>query len=183
LLTHTATNPLPAGATFDFTVQHQSGTNQATNVTLQVLLDGDANPWNGNETLVYQEALPGTGTDTTAAVRRTVQPDPVSLVPGTYRLLTQLSRDGRTRFLYAPVPVTLTPSVAAPTLTALGLTNAAFRFRVSGFAGQMVVTEASTNLAQWTAIATNTISGNGFDLLDTQAAGTPARFFRAVLQP
>lgn len=183
LLTHTATNALPAGATFGFTVHHQSGTNQVTNVTLRVFLDGDTNPWNGNETMVYQEALAGTGTNATAALIRTAQTDPASLAPGTYRLLTQLSRDSRTRFLYAPSPVTLTPSVAAPTLAAVGLTNDGFRFRVTGFAGQVVVTEASTNLVQWTAIATNTISGNGFDLLDAGAAGTRARFFRAVLQP
>jgi hypothetical protein len=60
LLTHTATNPLPSGAAFGFTLHHQSGTNQATNVTLQAFLDRDANPWSGNETLVYQEVVPGT---------------------------------------------------------------------------------------------------------------------------
>ena len=183
LLSHTATNPLPAGVGFDFTLHHQSGTNQATNVTLQAFLDRDANPWNGNETLVYQEVLAGTGTNATAAVTRSAQPSAASLEPGPYRLLTKLSRNGRTRFLYAPLPVNLTTSVNPPTLASLGFTDGAFKLRVTGFAGQTVVTEASTNLAQWTAIASNTISGKGFDLAVTNAAGTPARFFHAVLAP
>ena len=183
LLTHTATSPLPAGATFDFTLQHQSGTNPAVNVTLQVFLDRDANPWSGNETLVYAEVLAGTGTNATASATRTAPTDAAFLEPGTYRLLTRLSMDGHTRFLYAPTPVTLTPSLAAPSLVSLGLNNGAFKLRVNGFAGQKIVTEASTDLAQWTAIATNTISGSSFDLLDEQAAGTPARFFRAFLLP
>src|SRR6185295_12582380 len=108
---------------FDFTVQHQSGTNQATNVTLQVFLDRDANPWSGNEMLVHHEVLAGTGTNVTAAATRTVQTDATALAPGTYRLLTMLSRDGRARFLYAPAPVSLTPRVAAPVLTSLGFTS------------------------------------------------------------
>jgi hypothetical protein len=182
LLTHTATNPLPAGSAFDFTFSHQSGTNQAANVTLQLFLDRDANPWSGNETLLYGEVLGDTGSNATVSVTRTAQTDTAYLAPGTYRLLTKLSRDGHTRFLYASAPVSLTPSVAAPSLAALGVTNGAFALHVAGFAGQTIVTEASTNLEEWTAIATNTLSGNGFDLVDTQAAATPARFFRAALQ-
>jgi hypothetical protein len=77
----------------------------------------------------------------------------------------------------------LTTSTNAPALASIGVTNGVFRWRVSAFAGQTVVTEASTNLEHWIAFATNMISGTGFDLVDTNAAGTPARFFRAALQP
>ena len=183
LLTHTATNPLPIGATFVFTCQHQSGTNTATNVTMQVFLDADANPWNGNETLLHQELMAGTGTNTVSSLVRPVQTDASSLTPGSYRLIAKLTLDGRSRYLYAPAPVMVTPSVSPPWLVSLGLTNGAFRFRVNGFTGQTVVTEASTNLTQWVAISTNVVSANGFELFDPQTAGMPARFFRAVLQP
>ncbi len=183
LLTHSATNPLPAGLPFDFTLHHQSGVNQATNVTAEAFLDRDANPWNGNETLVFQEVLAGTGTNATVAVTRSAQPDAASLEPGSYRLLAKLSQAGRTRFLYAPAPVNLTTSVNPPRLASLGFTNGVFKLRITAFAGQTVITEASTNLVHWTAVASNTISGSGFDLMDTNAAGAGARFFRAVLGP
>jgi len=183
LLTHTATNPLPAGAAFDFTLHHQSGTNQATNITLQVFLDRDANPWSGRETLVYQEVLPGTGTNATVALTRTAWPDAALLEPGSYRLMAKLSNNGRARFLYAPMPVTLTTSLNPPSLASRGFTNGVFRFRVTAFAGQSIVTEVSTNLTQWTAIASNTIVGNGFDFVVTNATGIPEEFFRALLAP
>lgn len=183
LLTHNATNPLPAGAPFALTLHHQSGTNLATNVTWQVFLDRDANPWSGNETLLHQEILAGTGTNATAAATRTAHPDATVVSPGSYRVLTKLSQSGRSRYLYAPVPAVLTTSTNAPALASIGVTNGVFQWRVSAFAGQTVVTEASTNLEHWIAFATNMISGNGFDLVDTNAAGTPARFFRAALQP
>ena len=91
--------------------------------------------------------------------------------------------NGRSRYLYAPAPVNLTPSVAAPLLATAGVTNGTFKLQISGFAGQTVVTEASTNLGQWSAIATNIIPGEGLALLDVPATEMPARFFRAVLRP
>ena len=182
LLIHTATNPLPAGSAFEFTLTHQSGTNLAANVMMQLFLDRDANPWSGNETLIQQEVVGGTGANAIGSVTRSVQTDAAIVAPGTYWLLTKLSRDGRTRWLYAPTPVILTPSVAAPSLAALGINNGAFTLRVSGFPGQEIVTEASTNLSQWTPIATNTITASSFDFVDAAAAGTAARFFRAVLR-
>ena len=105
------------------------------------------------------------------------------LAPQGTGLRAGLTLNGNGRFLYAPVPVTLTPSLTTPALTSLGITNGAFKLRVSAFPGQTVVTEASTNLAQWTAVATNIVSGTGFNVADPLATATPARYFRAKLRP
>jgi len=180
LLTHTATNPLPASVVFDFTCQYQAGTNTATNVTFQVLLDADANPWNGNETLLYQELIASTGANAVATLTRTAA---ASVAPGTYHLLSKLSLGGRSRYLYAPSPVMLTPGVTPPVLTTLGFTNGYFRLRITGTTGQSIVTEGSTNLTQWVAVATNLLSEDSIEFIDPQSAETPFRFYRAVTQP
>jgi hypothetical protein len=46
-----------------------------------------------------------------------------------------------------------------------------------------VITEASPNLAQWAAVATYTVFGTGFELLDPPTQARPAQFFRARLRP
>jgi hypothetical protein len=51
--------------------------------------------------------------------------------------------------------------------------------RVSGPEGSRWALEATTNLANWTALKTNPISGGFFDYLDQAAAGTTRRFYRA----
>lgn len=183
LLTHTATNPIPAGESFTVTLQHQSGTNQATNVELRVFLDRDGNPWNGNETLIHEELIAGTGTNATAAVTRHIRPDPARIVPGTWRMQVRLNCNGKSRWLQSPAPVVLTTSIAPPLLAVRGWTNGAFALHVGGYLGQNVVTEASTNLLDWAPVSTNSIAGTGFDLLDASVAGRPFRFYRSRLQP
>jgi hypothetical protein len=53
--------------------------------------------------------------------------------------------------------------------------------RVNGQKNSSWSLDATTNLVNWTAILTNTISGTFFDHVDATSAGLPRRFYRARL--
>jgi len=181
LFSHSVTNPVYAGAPLPVSLHYQCGTNVVT--TLSFALDRDANPYNGNEVQLSQTALGATGTNNVLVVQTNLPTTGGGIVPGTYRLLASVTAAGRVRYFHASIPITIFPSSTPPWLTSLGSTNGTFTFRVHGQAGQTVVTEASLNLTNWVAISTNVVSGNGFELMDAQAAGNSQRFFRAYLQP
>jgi hypothetical protein len=181
LFSHGATNPVTAGAPLPVSIHYQSGTNSAA--ALAFALDRDANPYSGNETALSQFDLAATGTNNVLILQTNVPTDG-SIVPGTYRLLASVTAAGRTRYFHAPSPVTILPGAPPPPwLTSLGLTNGAYAFRVNGQNGQTVVTEASSNLTQWVAVATNVLTSGSVDFTDPETAITPARYFRAVGVP
>jgi hypothetical protein len=57
-----------------------------------------------------------------------------------------------------------------------------FGFNLAGLAGQTVVTESSTNLVNWFALATNTLSAALLYFSDPGSTNSPVRFYRARLQ-
>lgn len=61
------------------------------------------------------------------------------------------------------------------------LPNGQFQFRLSGTSGEQYILEASTDLATWTPLLTNTATL--YDYTDTAASSFPSRFYRAVLTP
>lgn len=65
--------------------------------------------------------------------------------------------------------------LTSPTL----LPNGQFQLTVQGFAGQIYTTEASTNLANWSAIITNVAPANSFNVTDTTSTNVLQRFYRA----
>jgi len=73
-----------------------------------------------------------------------------------------------------------TISVATVPLAA----HAPFQLSVAGGLNRTCVVEATTNLASWSPVFTNTTSTNGtFDFADDQSANLPHRFFRATAAP
>jgi subtilisin family serine protease len=59
-----------------------------------------------------------------------------------------------------------------------------FQMRVSGGLNRTCVIEATTNLMDWSSVATNATSADGtFVYTDNQPAGQPQRFFRATASP
>ena len=59
-----------------------------------------------------------------------------------------------------------------------------FQLRVSGGLNRTCAVEATTNLASWSPIFTNTTSTDGtFDFTDDQSTNLPQRFFRATAAP
>jgi hypothetical protein len=62
------------------------------------------------------------------------------------------------------------------------LTNKTLQLGFSGVTGSNYVLQASTNLATWVSITTNTASASQIYFVDPRASNFPARYYR-VLQP
>jgi hypothetical protein len=75
----------------------------------------------------------------------------------------------------------LTPALNPPSLAAPLLIDGTARFTINGAAAREVVVQASTNLVSWDSLETNRPDGAAWNFVDTQSAGVPARFYRAVL--
>ena len=69
---------------------------------------------------------------------------------------------------------------AAALAVALCAANGQFQFNVTGASSLTYVVEASTNLVDWDALATNTPP---FTFVDQAAPNCPQRFYRAVCRP
>jgi len=76
-------------------------------------------------------------------------------------------------------------SATRPTLQSISATNRQFRLRVFGENGVSYAVETSTTLKtnDWFAIATNTISGGSFDLVDPMQPPPSNRSYRARWAP
>ena len=59
-----------------------------------------------------------------------------------------------------------------------GFSSNRFGFKLSGSAGQVVIVEASANLASWTPVATNTLGATPVYFSEPQWTNYPARFYR-----
>jgi len=111
------------------------------------------------------------GTNTTSASGTFTFPDTQS---------TNLAR----RFYRAVAVYRAAPSQPMR-LTVLPVAGAgSFQLRLSAGPGQTCLIQASTNLAAWVPVFTNTTSfGGTFDFTDGQSANWPQRFYRAVSFP
>jgi hypothetical protein len=68
-----------------------------------------------------------------------------------------------------------------PLLTGFGIVANHFGFNVTGESNQVVVIEGSTNLANWTALSTNTLGVGPLSFIDPVPAKFSKRFYRARL--
>jgi hypothetical protein len=66
--------------------------------------------------------------------------------------------------------------------TTQGFTNDVFQLRFAGSTGSNYVLQATTNLIDWTPIATNTAITNHFNFYDANATNYPYRFYRVKKQ-
>ena len=62
------------------------------------------------------------------------------------------------------------------------ITGGLFDLNISGFAGQKIVVEASTNLINWSAVATNILNSSSFLFQDVVTGTFSKMFYRARLQ-
>ena len=69
------------------------------------------------------------------------------------------------------------------TLASLSLTNQQFRLGVSADSGITYSLQASTNLESWISLTTVNAADADFELVDTNAAAFPYRFYRVVVGP
>ena len=66
--------------------------------------------------------------------------------------------------------------------TSQGFTNHGFQLGFTGIPGHQYLLQTTTNLVNWTPLATNTALTNPFNWFDWQATNYPRRFYRAVEQ-
>lgn len=152
----------------------------ASNATVNVWLDADLNPHNGNEQMLAGGFVSGT-TGTQVGVGEVELPL-TNAAPGVHRVFARLTTpDGRTRFLHAPQTLTIAPAPVTPVLELAAATETAFQLGVNAVAGQTLVLESSTNLLHWTAWATQTLATARWELTVTNEGG--AQFFRARTGP
>jgi hypothetical protein len=183
LFTLLTTNVVTFGTTNLMTAWYQYGTGTTATATLQVFLDTDRNPWNGDGVEVYRQAVPGTGTDSVATVTIQWVTDAAAQSPGSYTLHGKISAGDYSRSLYAPVGFTILPSAGPPSLSSPSITNGLAQFTVHGAAGQTLIVQGSTDLTTWASLATNTLAGTTWDYVDGQAPNYSLRFYRAVAAP
>jgi hypothetical protein len=175
-------NPVPVGQPVPFSVYHQFGSNTLVTATFRLCLDPDANPYNGNETVVVQSTLAGTGTNLVTLSSASFSPNPATTLPGTYAVFAQISAGPYTRYLYAPEQLVLTPSQQAPVLVGPQFLGNQFQCTVHGLPGQTVIVQGSTNMTQWMALQTNTLGlSAAVAFSDPASGGVARRFYRAAL--
>ncbi len=63
------------------------------------------------------------------------------------------------------------------------LAGGGFQVRVRGVDGQAFSLEASQELEEWSLLTTDSLLGDAFDFMDTQATNLPARFYRVLPVP
>jgi hypothetical protein len=63
------------------------------------------------------------------------------------------------------------------------MVNHQFQFTIQGTAGQRFAIQASTNLTDWTWLATNSLANTSTNFVDASAVTNISRFYRAVTLP
>jgi hypothetical protein len=179
----TGTNQFSVDLPLPIAFYDQFGSSTSAVATVRFFLDPDANPYDTNEIDLGPVTVSGTGTNKVFFNSTNLALNPLVTPPGAYSLFVRISDGVHTRYLFAPETLTVDPSQRAPVLFAPGLRNGSFGFTISGFPGQTVIVQASTNLVRWDSLATNTLTGTTFDYTDVPDTGLPHRFYRARLGP
>jgi hypothetical protein len=154
-------------------------------VAFEILLDADLNPYNGNEIAVDQELLARTGKGVISIATLSPATDAAIVPPGAYWVCARVNDGARTRYLYAPQRLIVTPSLQAPSVDvgSLALSGGVLRFNAHGFPGQQVTVMVSDDLVNWLPLQTHTFTGTIWEFMDADAGKFAKRFYRAALAP
>ena len=178
-----STGTIAAGESFDVTLYYQAGASAAGNIDLEIFLDADFNPYNGNEIEVDQQTLTRTGTNAVSFNALNAIVNAAEVTPGTYSVCARLNDGVRTRYLYTQELLVVTPSLQPPSIDAASIVlgGGVMRFDVHAFPGQEVTVMASTDLVNWGALETHTFTGTVWEFVDADAGNFVGRFYRAIL--
>lgn len=167
----------------DATLYYQSGASGSGTVSLDLFLDPDANPYNGNEIAVDHRLLAQTGTN--AVTVRSLSVNTAAASPGSYNVCARLTDSGRSRYLYATDPIVIMPVNSFPWIDgdSLSRSGGVMRFDVHAAPGQTVTVEVSNDLITWTSLETHTFTGSVWTFADATAGALSRRFYRVVLAP
>ena len=172
------TNSVMAGNLLrtDFYYQY-AGT---SNLTLQIFLDGDLNPYNGNSLMVTQIVASATGASSVFKYSN-LGFSTTNIPAGIYAIGAQISDGIHSRVLYAPERVQILSIRQPPVLDIAKLAGGNFQIGVNGLAGQTVILQVSANLLSWSPVTTNTLVTGRWTY--TNSAAASRQFYRVVLGP
>jgi len=148
--------------------------NQPTtqNATIQIYLDNDANPYNGNQGQIFQSLEPGAGTN---VVLRQFSVNTSGTPPGNYYVYAQITSGTHTRYLHAPMrliirsPVTLEIARLGEQVTLTWPTNA-IGFTLESTADFLVPDS-------WASVFQSPVVINGRNTV-TNAIGSGSQYYR-----
>ena len=107
-----------------------------------------------------------------------------SATPGSYSIVAVAKDDAGWRTMTAPITIFVVP--APPAMDPAGtffLPDGSFQVRAQGEAGQGFRIDSSTDLTTWSPLFTNRFTGRFFEVIDSQASMTSARFYRVLPAP
>jgi hypothetical protein len=174
------TNLVAFGQSNMVVLNHQWALTSATNAAVSVYLDGDANPFNGNEQFIRQTTVSATGSNQVGTINLSAEWRATNASPGIHSLFVKIDGGGKSRYLYAPERITILSSFQAPSLTIAPAAPGSVRVDIHGLAGQRVFLQSSSNLFQWQTIATNWLSSTQATYLENLVPSK--RFYRAIVQ-
>lgn len=150
------------------------------NVTAQFLFDSDFNPYNSNSTSIATIPISRTGTNSVSYINTNLTTS--NMPPGTYAIYGKISDGIHTRYLYAPELVQIISS--QPPVLGIGKpTVGQIVVGVSGYVGQTIVLQSSTDLHNWVAFATNRLVSLSWNYTNQVSQNVSQQFYRALLGP
>lgn len=162
-----------SGSSLPIRFIYQAGSSQSTNVNVRLFLDVDSNPYSGNEMSLKSTTLASTGVDVVTTVTESV---PILVDPGLYTVGAEISDSIRTRYLYAPELLQIR---SGPISIAIERASGdSVQLSVAGAAGGTVLVEASSDVASWLPVLTNTQPGTVWNF-SLPVTSEPAKFYRA----
>ena len=178
-------NTVAAGDSFAVALYHQAGASAAGEIALTVFLDADFNPYNGNEIAAASAPLPRTGTSAIGFNNLSANVDAAVIPPGTYAIGARVTDGARTRYLYAPQLLVITPSRQTPRIDggSIARNGGVFQCEVRGFPGQTVTMDASNDLVNWSPLQAHTFIGTTWEFSDANTGSLAQKFYRARLTP
>ena len=169
------------GQSNDITLDYQWAGPTANNATVQLYLDDDFNPHNGNERLLHEFLAAGTTATNVGQVTVNFRVALTNSLPGDHALFARISAAGYVRYLYAPERLAVFSSSDAPRLGLMLEPGGQVRLDVTGRAGQRVVLESTGDFQSWQPFATNWLTTDQWSDIGQAVVGD-RRFYRGVLR-
>ncbi len=176
----TGSNVVAHGESNSVALFYQWARPEASDAVINLYLDNDSNPYNGNETLVQTTGVSGTGAAGPAYRAYSFGLDAANAPPGEHSIYARITGGGQTRSLYAAQSLTVMSSFAPPRLEVFRAGRSQVQIDLNGVAGQRLVLQTSADLLSWQSVATNWLAQNRWTYVDNGAASH--RFYRAAVR-
>jgi pimeloyl-ACP methyl ester carboxylesterase len=164
--------PVIQGDTVSFRYFFQLVQSAAQTATVQVFLDDDANPYDGNQGQVFQSTEQGTGMN---VLQRQVSFNTSSASPGQYYVYAKISYGGRKRFLHAPGRLIIRPPPVLGIVRAGDQVVITWPTNAAGFTLESTADLLSSN--SWSPVSPDPVVINGQNTV-SNTIGSGNQFYR-----